>query len=48
MTGKINNLEFTARRETDNCLSQKEEKLNNYISASLQNIWTIHLFWLIK
>lgn len=33
MTGKINNLEFTARgRETDNCLSQ-EEKLNNYVKC---------------
>lgn len=41
MTGKINNLEFTARGgETDNCLSQEEEKLNNYVSVSLQNIWT--------
>ena len=34
MTGKINNLEFTARgRETDNCLSQEEEKLNNYVKC---------------
>lgn len=42
--GKINDLEFTERRKKiNNCLSQKEERLNKHLSVSLQDIWTVFI-----